>query len=129
MAKILIIDDSVAVRDHLKRVLQKAGYEVHEAENAIQGMIKFNSLSESDLVIADYLMPGLDGLSMLQEIHRNNGGIKSRVMMLSAETSESLKSAARDVGVIAWMAKPINGEKLLSAISKILGSFTASKAA
>lgn len=120
MAKVLIIDDSQSVRSHLKEVLIGAGHQVIEAVDGNDGLVKLTSTSGLDVVISDYNMPGYDGVTMLGKAREKLGAsAKFPVIMLTTETSEQLKVAGKQVGVVAWIVKPFVPEKLLMAVSKL----------
>ncbi len=120
MAHILIIDDSLSVRNHLGEVLRKAGHRVTEGVDGNDGLAKLTQQTDVDLVISDYKMPGHDGINMLERAWAVMGPFKFPVFMLTTETSEKLKNAGRQVGVIAWIIKPFVEEKLLNAIGRAL---------
>jgi two-component system chemotaxis response regulator CheY len=120
MAKIVIIDDSISVRAQVRDVLEKAGHEVIESENGDNGFEKLTELVAIDLVITDFNMPGLDGISMLEKVKQTKGSLEFPVFMLTTETGERLKAAGKKVGVMAWITKPFATEKLLAAVGKVL---------
>jgi two-component system chemotaxis response regulator CheY len=120
MANILIIDDSISVRIQVRRVLESAGHTVIECENGELGLEKIVALKNPDLVITDYNMPGLDGISMLEKVKSSIGDISFPIFMLTTETSERLKNAGKEVGVMAWINKPFSTEKMLAAVNKVL---------
>ncbi|MEK6774664.1 MAG: hypothetical protein AABY64_12025 [Bdellovibrionota bacterium] len=62
----------------------------------------------------------LDGIQMLTKIKASLGGVPFPVFMLTTETSANLKSAGKEVGVMAWINKPFAADKLLGAITKVL---------
>jgi len=120
MAKILIIDDSMSVRNHLSEVLRRVKYEVVEAVDGNDGLDKIAAHTDLDLVISDHNMPGRDGLSMLLKAKERAPAWSVPVFMLTTETSDKLKALGKQAGVIAWIIKPFVEEKLLNAIVKVL---------
>ena len=120
MAKILIIDDSMSVRNHLSEVLRRVGYQVVEAVDGNDGLEKIAEHTDADLVISDHNMPGRDGLSMLLKAKERAPDWNAPIFMLTTETSDKLKTMGKRAGVIAWIIKPFVEEKLLSAIAKVL---------
>ena len=71
MKKLLIVDDSVFVRDVLKDVLEQGQFEILEAVDGIQGLEAFKN-EQPDLVILDILMPNMDGFSAFNEMKKVN---------------------------------------------------------
>lgn len=120
MAKIAIVDDSPAIRTELKKALEGAGHSVVEGENGTDGLAKITGDKEIKLIITDYNMPGLDGIKMLEKIKETMGSMPVPVFMLTTETSDTLKAAGKQVGVIAWINKPFVADKLLGAIGKVV---------
>lgn len=120
MATILIIDDSIATRTHLKNVLTKAGHKVLEGEDGNDGYFKIVDNPSIDLLISDYNMPVYNGLEMLRRAHEKIGAFQFPIFMLTTETSNELKAEGKEVGLIAWITKPFSEEKMLKAIDKVL---------
>jgi two-component system chemotaxis response regulator CheY len=120
MAKILIIDDSMSVRNHLSEVLRRVEHEVVEAIDGNDGLDKIAENTDLDLVISDHNMPGRDGLSMLLKAKERAPNWNIPIFMLTTETSDKLKILGKQAGVIAWIIKPFVEEKLLVAIVKVL---------
>jgi CheY-like chemotaxis protein len=67
--RILVIDDSAAIRELLRFILEAEGYEVSEAADGAEGLRRYLS-DPTDLVITDLLMPGMDGLELLEALQR-----------------------------------------------------------
>jgi two-component system chemotaxis response regulator CheY len=124
MANILIADDSNFIRNDLKNTLESNNHTVFEAEDGSQGVSVFETeLTRIDVIICDINMPNLDGISMakqIQQICQTRGFIMPPVFALTTETKPELKVEGKKAGVIAWIAKPFDGPKLLQAISTIL---------
>lgn len=121
MGHILIIDDSDTLRSQLRSLLTSAGHRVSEAIDGNDGLEKLTTKNDFNLVIADYNMPGLDGLTMLAEAKAAMGGkFNFPVFVLTTEGSLELKNKGLELGVLAWIVKPFNGPKLIKAIKEII---------
>lgn len=119
MSTILVVDDSETIRSQLAGDLKEAGYDVLEAADGEQGLEK--AVHETvDLIITDYNMPKMDGLSMCTMIKEKNGDKKVPIFMLTTQSRADLKARAKDVGVLAWILKPYQKAALLKATSKVL---------
>ncbi|MBI5254888.1 MAG: response regulator [Burkholderiales bacterium] len=118
MPKILVIDDSSAIRGELRGLLEAHGFEVIEADNGEQGLEQV-AQQKPDLVISDLNMPGMDGLTMCAHIKAQGHVVP--VFMLTTQTSPELKAKAKDCGVVAWIVKPHREDTLLRGIRKVLG--------
>lgn len=119
MSTILVVDDSETIRSQLAGDLTEAGYSVIEANDGEEGLEK--AIGESvDLIITDYNMPKMDGLSMCTMIKEKSGGKKVPIFMLTTQSRADLKARAKDVGVLAWILKPYQKAALLKATNKVL---------
>lgn len=120
MAKILIVDDSETLRLELKSVLTECSHEVVEAESGTDGLEKANSNQDINLLISDFNMPGMDGISMCKKIKEMACFEKLPILMLTTESTKELKALGKEAGVMAWIVKPFNGDKLKAVLGKVL---------
>jgi two-component system sensor histidine kinase/response regulator len=73
-----------------------------------------------DLVLMDLQMPGMDGLETTVEMRKLPGYIDVPILALTANTGDDLRDRCRQIGMRAFLSKPIKGAELWSAISKFL---------
>lgn len=125
MAKVLIADDSETLRMELKDVLESGGHEVIEAVDGLDGVRKAEASENVDLIISDYNMPGIDGITMVTKIKAMEKYANVPVGMLTTESSKELKAAGKEAGVIVWFVKPFDPDRLLKTVEKILEKFAA----
>lgn len=118
MAKILVVDDEQRMRHLLSMILKKKGYEVDEAEDGMNALDMLNARGY-DLVITDVKMPGLDGHGLLRRIKKQ--GLECPVVFISAfGTVESAVEAMRN-GVMDFITKPFEQERIILTVERILG--------
>jgi two-component system chemotaxis response regulator CheY len=117
MAKIMIVDDSLFMRNHLSKLLAKNGYETILAENGEQAVIAYRRASP-DVVLMDITMPRKDGLQALTEIRELD--IKAKVIMLTALDQELAATRAIHVGAKDFLVKPVPPGRLLKALQRVL---------
>ena len=111
--KILSVDDSKAVRKLLARMFRPFDCELCEAANGEEGLA-VAAREMPDLIILDYNMPVMDGVSMLRRLRENPDLRRTPVIMLTAESSlENIATVAR-LGVRDYVPKPFNEELLLA---------------
>lgn len=115
--KILIIDDSVSMRQMVSIILTGAGHEVTEAVDGTDGVSKISE--EFDAVITDYNMPNMSGIEVIRKIRSGSTNRNVPILMLTTESETAKKSEGREAGATAWMTKPFNRESLLATIDKI----------
>lgn len=118
MALILLIDDSGYSRILTGRLLKQAGHELMEAENGLKGL-KALTTRTPDCVIADMLMPEMDGQKFLMALKGMNSRIP--VIMLTADAQEKTRSICLELGAVDVLYKPPAAEILLAAVDKAIG--------
>ena len=90
MARILVVDDDEPIRALLRAMLELEGYEVMEAENGAEGLLKYQG-APTDLVITDIQMPVMDGLALLRELRRAFPWVKVLAMSGSRRTLQQAR--------------------------------------
>jgi two-component system chemotaxis response regulator CheY len=118
MAKILVVDDAEFLRVRISKMLSGEGHDILEAENGLIAVETYKS-AKPDLVLMDITMPEMDGLSALKEIKSFDPG--ARVVMLTALGQESVVLEAIKTGARDFVVKPFEKDRVLGAISKLLG--------
>lgn len=118
MARIMVADDSDAIRMVLKDILEIGHHDlVAEATNGIEAIEKFNA-TKPDLMLLDMAMPKKDGLSALKEILATNTSAK--IIMITASDNVKTMTDCIKAGALAYLLKPFNFEDVLKTITKIL---------
>jgi two-component system chemotaxis response regulator CheY len=120
MIRILAVDDSAMIRQMMTNILHAAGYEVLLADDGNQAL-EMARHERLDLVISDVNMPGLDGISLVRELRQLEAYRLVPLLLLTTESSTEKKQQAKAAGATGWIVKPFNTERLLGAISKVLG--------
>ena len=111
--EILIIDDSNTNLVLLESLLRKNGYIVHSALNAKEG-IKTMQQSVPDLIYLDLVMPEVDGLKFIQMIRERDEWKDVPVVIISAVSDKKIIRQSIEMGVIDYITKPIDIEKIIS---------------
>lgn len=115
-AKILIVDDEVAVRNLIYRFLSKQGYQVEAAEDGKTGMAVFEKFNP-DLVILDVNLPDTTGYSLCQEMQERTGVF---VLMLTGRDDEADKIEGFRRGADDYITKPFGLSELGARVGAIL---------
>src|ERR1700687_1644454 len=116
--KVLVVDDEKNQRDIYRLILEDAGCEVTTAQSGEQGL-RFAREADFDLVLTDNKMTGMDGLTLLAELVREDPSII--VIMMTAHGSvDSVKEALRG-GAFEYLEKPIDRDQLLKVVESALG--------
>ena len=111
--KVLTVDDALTVRTMIRNILEPEGFDVHEAEN---GVIALNAVKETpdfDIILLDWEMPEMDGLSFLVEVRENNLAPNTKIIMLTALNKMANILKAIDAGADEYIMKPFTPEIVL----------------
>lgn len=119
MAKVLIVDDSSFIRRSIARIIKGGGYEIIEAANGQEAIEKVISDSP-DCITLDLLMPVMNGAQTLAALKEK--GLSIPVIILSADVQESVREECFKLGVIDFLGKPPDKDKLISIIEKAITS-------
>ncbi|MDH3976280.1 MAG: response regulator [Deltaproteobacteria bacterium] len=112
MEKILVVDDEHFVREFVKDALTEALYDVIEAENGNEGVIK--AVREvPDLIILDIVMPEMDGIEVCKQIRETVACRNTPIIMHTSMDESRLIEKAMKAGASDYMLKPIKAEMLL----------------
>ncbi len=122
MAKtILAVDDSASMRQMVKLTLSSAGYQVVEAADGRDALVKAKSGS-FNLVLTDLNMPNMDGLTLIRELRTLPAYRGIPMVFLTTESDAGKKAEAKAAGATAWIVKPFQQDQLLSVIRKVTGT-------
>jgi two-component system chemotaxis response regulator CheY len=119
MAKILVVDDSSTVRDEVASFLKTNGLDVATAVDGKDGLSKVKADPGIKLVISDVNMPNMDGLTMVEKIRGELGNASVHVIMLTTESSPSMKERGKAAGIKGWIVKPFKGDAVLESFRKL----------
>jgi two-component system chemotaxis response regulator CheY len=108
----LVIDDSKAMRMILKRELVALGFEVFEAGDGQEALSRLAELGAVDVVLVDWTMPGMDGMTFVHQVRAEAAYEEMRVVMITSESDPAQIFHALMAGVDEYATKPITREGL-----------------
>ena len=117
--KILVVDDSRAMRRIVSRTIRQAGYEGHdiiEAENG-RDALAMAEVERPDLILSDWHMPEMSGLEFLEGL--NAKGLEIPFGFVTSESTAEMVEAATEAGALFLLAKPFTAEDM----GQVLGVF------
>ena len=119
--QVLVVDDSVTMRQMLQFTLSSAKFDVVEAGNGQEAVSKLTSgIAKPNLVITDLNMPVMDGISLIKQI-RGMGAYKfTPILMLTTEAGDGKKKEGQAAGATGWIVKPFNPDQLLKVVQKVI---------
>ena len=122
---ILIVDDSKTIRSVIKKTLDIADVPVgdlYEAENGKEALDVMNS-NWIDLIFADINMPVMTGIEMIKKMSEDNTLDKTPVIIVSTDGSKTRIDELLELGVKAYLRKPINPEELRNIVKEVMGDY------
>lgn len=115
--KVLIIDDEKIILDLTSIILKNRGYNVFTASDALAGL-EIIETEKPELVLLDYMMPGMDGLTTLKEIRGHFPD--TYVIMFTGKGSEEIAVELMKAGAYDYILKPFNNQDLADRIENVL---------
>lgn len=116
--RILVVDDSMTMREMLRFALEPAGYGVILARDGQHGLERLDA-EGADVVITDVNMPVMDGLTMIRHVRSRPAHKSTPILVLTTEASQAMKDKGRAAGATGWIVKPFDPEKLLAVVRKV----------
>src|SRR3989449_11284982 len=117
MAHLLIVDDDANTLASLARAFRLAGHEATVCDHAARAIDLLKSQA-FDLIFSDVVMPGKDGLALLEEIR--SLGVITPVVMISGQATIDMAVRATRLGAVDFLEKPLSTEKLLVTVENAL---------
>ncbi len=117
MANLLIIDDDANTLASVSRAFRLAGHEATVCDSAARAL-ELVKAQGFDLIFSDVVMPGKDGLALLEEIKA--AGVATPVVMVSGQANIEMAVRATRMGAVDFLEKPLSTDKLLLTVSNVL---------
>ena len=113
--KVLVVEDDVDIQELVVSLLSRAGYEVLAEGNGVDGLAA-TLTQQPDLVILDWMMPGLSGVEVCRAIRADPRVKDIAVLMLTSKAQEADIDQAFTAGADDYMVKPFRGRELVSRV-------------
>ena len=114
-----VVDDSVAIRSVLVGVLRQHGFLVYESDSGVGALTEWqNHKTEIGLVLADVVMPEMDGLTLAQHLRKQSSNLP--IILLSGHINEDTQWVTEEAN-FSFLPKPFQSTQLLEAVRSILG--------
>lgn len=121
MPRVLVVDDDDEVREMLRQMLERKGYEVTTAADGKQGIARYRE-DPPDLIVLDIVMPEKEGLETIMELRRDDPGVKIIAISGGGRIGpQSYIEVARALGAQRTFAKPFDRQEFLAAVRDLAG--------
>lgn len=117
--KILVVDDSAAIRQSISFILKQEGYDTVEAQDGLDALNVLGTLDAVDLIITDVNMPNLDGIGFIRKARELPKFKFTPILVLTTESQGSKMNEGKEAGATGWIVKPFNADKLLGIVRKV----------
>jgi two-component system, chemotaxis family, chemotaxis protein CheY len=118
--KILVVDDSAAIRQSISFILKQEGYDTVEATDGQEALNMLGSIEALDLIITDVNMPNLDGIGFIKKAREIAKFKFTPILVLTTESQGSKMNEGKEAGATGWIVKPFNSDKLLGIVKKVV---------
>jgi two-component system chemotaxis response regulator CheY len=117
---ILTADDSASVRQMVSFTLKDAGYQVIEAADGSDALVKAKA-NGVHMVVTDLNMPNMNGIELIKALRSEPNYRFTPIVMLTTESQDSKKQEGKAAGATGWIVKPFKPDQLLAVVKKVLG--------
>ena len=117
MKKVLVVEDEAAIREFVVINLQRAGYDVTEADSGETALQIYSNDPSFDVVVLDIMMPGIDGITVCKELRKQSSEIG--IIMLTAKTQEMDKITGLMGGADDYVTKPFSPSELVARVDAV----------
>jgi two-component system chemotaxis response regulator CheY len=114
---VMIVDDSLMVRQQVGSALTAAGIDVLEAQDGKDALDKLATAPGTSLIVLDVNMPNMNGIELLRQLRSQ--GSRVPVIMLTTEGEPRMMQEAKALGARGWIIKPFKPELLVAAVRKL----------
>jgi two-component system sensor histidine kinase and response regulator WspE len=119
--RVLVVEDSVGVRELERVILEGAGYQVETAVDGLDGAARLRD-DPADLVLSDVEMPGMDGFALTRTIRRTKGWENVPVIIMTSRGEDHARQAGLEAGCSAYLLKnEFDQEELVSTVRRLVG--------
>lgn len=120
MARIMVVDDSPTDVEHLRQILQRAGFDVSLATSGTDALDRIKH-DKPDCVVMDVVMPGMNGFQATRTLSRDPLTARIPVIVVSSKSQETDRLWALRQGAREYVVKPVNETELIGKIRAVIG--------
>ncbi len=117
--RILVVDDDAGLRQLMRLILAREGFEVVEAASGEEALVLATAV-EPALILLDVMMPGMDGLAVCRNLKRDQRFNQAPIIFVTALDDLQHQAASRELGAADYISKPIGPRELMNRIRGVL---------
>ena len=117
---VLVVDDSITVRELLSMSFNKLGYRVEQARDGQEAWDKLRGGLQCDMIFSDIEMPRMNGLELLSNLHQDSKLKSVPVAMLTSRGADKHRQIANDLGAKAYLTKPYTEKELMDVAKHLI---------
>ena len=119
MCRVCLVDDSQTILMSVSKNLERAGLPTDTFADPQEALAHFQNGGQTDLLITDLNMPGMDGIALIKELRKVRSMRFKPILFLTTESEQAKKQEAKAAGASGWLVKPVQGEELLAAVRQL----------
>jgi len=116
---VLIVDDEPMTRNLLRLMLERAGFDISEAEDGLKALLMVAE-HVPDVLLLDVMMPNMDGLTVCEKLRAQEETAALPIILLSARISPEAIKDGMKAGATRYLGKPISSEELVKNVREVL---------
>lgn len=120
--KVMVVDDSLPMRNEIKKILQKQMYQVFCAAHGEEALAYMEDNKDMKLILTDYHMPVMDGFELTKTIRESYSKMELSIIAITAKTEEHLSSKFLKVGASDFINKPFTKEEIVCRVNNSIES-------
>lgn len=117
MAKVLVVDDSGLARRRARSILERAGFDVLEAEDGMVALEKY-FVERPQVVLLDLVMKGMYGLEVLAKLRELDPDAK--IIVVTADVQTSSHEMVEEAGALGFLVKPLDADEIVAMLNSTL---------
>ena len=116
---VLVVDDEPLTRNLLRLMLERAGFDILEAEDGLKALLSVSE-NKPDVIVLDVMMPHMDGLTVCEKLRSNPETAVLPIILLSARVNPEAVQEGMEAGADEYLSKPVSREELIRTIRSVL---------
>jgi len=116
---VLVVDDEPLTRNLLRLMLERAGFDILEAEDGLKALLSVSE-NKPDVIVLDVMMPHMDGLTVCEKLRSNPETAVLPIILLSARANPEAVQEGMEAGADEYLSKPVSREELIRTIRSVL---------